>query len=113
LIALHGELTDAGDFGRLDALFTDDFLYDVDRTHDAAGREAGRQIRCLLSGAARGRSDPGTPATAARSNCGANSRQASPAMPSTAATSSPSTFARHGQGARRLVGVERRLRTVP
>jgi ketosteroid isomerase-like protein len=29
LIALHGHLVDAGDFHRLDELFTDDFVYDV------------------------------------------------------------------------------------
>jgi 3-phenylpropionate/cinnamic acid dioxygenase small subunit len=30
LIALHGHLMDAGDFERLDELFTDDFVYDVE-----------------------------------------------------------------------------------
>jgi hypothetical protein len=30
LIALHGHLIDAGDFDRLDELFTDDFVYDVE-----------------------------------------------------------------------------------
>jgi len=30
LIALHGHLMDAGDFGRLAELFTDDFVYDVE-----------------------------------------------------------------------------------
>jgi 3-phenylpropionate/cinnamic acid dioxygenase small subunit len=30
LIALHGHLVDAGDFDRLDELFTDDFVYDVE-----------------------------------------------------------------------------------
>ena len=29
LIALHGHLVDAGEFGRLGELFTDDFVYDV------------------------------------------------------------------------------------
>jgi hypothetical protein len=30
LIALHGHLMDAGDFDRLDELFTDDFVYDLE-----------------------------------------------------------------------------------
>jgi hypothetical protein len=30
LIALHGHLVDAGEFGRLGELFTDDFVYDVE-----------------------------------------------------------------------------------
>lgn len=30
LIALHGHLMDAGEFDRLDELFTDDFVYDVE-----------------------------------------------------------------------------------
>lgn len=30
LIALHGHLMDAGAFDRLDELFTDDFVYDLD-----------------------------------------------------------------------------------
>jgi hypothetical protein len=30
LIALHGHLMDAGDFDRLDELFTEDFVYDVE-----------------------------------------------------------------------------------
>ena len=30
LISLHGHLMDAGAFDRLDELFTDDFVYDLD-----------------------------------------------------------------------------------
>ena len=49
LLALHGHLMDAGEFGRLSELFTEDFVYDLDALGHGQLEGAGALVEAAIA----------------------------------------------------------------